>query len=145
MCNFNARFFSIGGYQRIEGKYIAFLGLIEDPASSGEAAAFGVKKNEVVGEVGRSGDEGLDIHSMEGLSSEEVSFGNAGFEYLPKGLESRGELMHLRRSWWKLKYNEATEWRFLLHLLRRIPSKYQWSPSSLSGTGNSAAEIRPQS
>lgn len=56
------------------------MGLIEDPTSSGEATTFGVKKNEVVGEVGGCGEEGLDIESMEGLSSTEVSLGNTRFQ-----------------------------------------------------------------
>lgn len=74
------------------------MGLIEDPTSSGEATTFGVKKNEVVGEVGGCGEEGLDIESMEGLSSTEVSLGNTRFQNLPKALEKRGELMHLQWS-----------------------------------------------
>lgn len=60
--------FGIGIDDGVEGEDIGVWGFFEGLAGVGELAAFGVEEDEVVGEVGGAGDEGLDEKSVEGFA-----------------------------------------------------------------------------
>ena len=60
--------FHICSYDGVVGEDIWAWSGIEGVASGGEAAAFGVEKDEVVGEIGGRKDETLYVESMKGLA-----------------------------------------------------------------------------
>lgn len=72
------RFFRVGSNDGVEGEDVGVWGGVEGMAGGGEAAAFGVEEDEVVGEVG-GGWEDFDVEGLERFACYEVLFGYACF------------------------------------------------------------------
>lgn len=50
-------------------------GNVEGGAGGGQAAAFGVEKDEVVGEISGGRDDGLEVDGVEGFAGEQIPVG----------------------------------------------------------------------
>lgn len=83
----------ISGEEGVVGEDVRVGNFIERLVSERELAAARIEKDEVVGEVGGGGNEGLEEEGVEGAAGGEVAPADAGFEEVAEaecgGLELR--------------------------------------------------------
>lgn len=92
----NTQLSSISGEKNVEGEHISVLGLVKGVMGCRKAAAFGVKEDEMIGEIGGKWYEVFEVKCMKGLASYKVSSTDACLQNLAECLESPRVLVHLR-------------------------------------------------
>lgn len=65
----NTQLSRMGGQKNVEGEHISVLGLVKGVMGCRKAAAFGVKEDEMIGEIGGKWYEVFEVKCMEGLAS----------------------------------------------------------------------------
>lgn len=65
----NTQLSRVGGQKNVEGEHISVLGMVKCAMGCGKAAAFGVKEDEMIGEIDGKWYEVFEVKCMKGLAS----------------------------------------------------------------------------